>query len=226
LTGSLAQPLWLSLRVTAAATLTATIIGIAIAYLLAKGRFRGRGLIEALVTIPIVLPPTVLGYYLLTTFGVRSPLGQAWENVTGSALVFTPKAAVLAASISALPYVVRASRAAIENVDPRLEAVMRIAGHSEWNVARLVTFPLARRGLAAGIALGFARALGDFGATVMIAGNIPGRTQTLPVAVYDAVQAGDSELARNGAAVLLGVAIVVLLIVTTLADRRNTHAER
>jgi molybdate transport system permease protein len=197
------------------------VVGVSLAYLLAKGRFRGRGLLEAVVTIPIVLPPTVLGYYLLTTLGVNSPIGQAWESVFGQPLVFTPTAAVIAASISALPFVVRAGRAAIEEVDPRHEAALRAAGHPEWRVATLVTLPMARRGLLAGIALGFARALGDFGATVMVAGNIPGRTQTLPIAVYDAVQAGNDSTARTGAIVLAAIAVVVLLTVTHLSTRRS-----
>jgi molybdate transport system permease protein len=214
-------PLWLSLRVATIATVVASMFGITFGYILAKARFRGRGLLEAILTIPIVLPPTVLGYYLLTTLGVNSPIGRAWENIFGSPLVFTPTAAIIAASISALPFVVRTARAAIEDVDPRIEAAMRIAGHREWKIAFLVTLPVARRGLLAGVALGFARALGDFGATVMIAGNIPGRTQTLPIAVYDAVQAGNDSTARVGSLLLAGIAIVVLLAVTQLSARRT-----
>jgi len=213
-------PLWLSLRVATTATAIAATVGIALGYLLAKGRFRGRGLLEAIVTVPIVLPPTVLGYYLLTTLGANSPVGRAWETLFGGPLVFTPTAAVIAASISALPFVVRTGRAAIEDVDARLEAALRVAGHREWRIAVLVTLPVARRGLLAGVALGFARALGDFGATVMVAGNIPGRTQTLPIAVYDSVQAGDYSAARTGSMILAAVAIVVLLSVTTLSSRR------
>lgn len=214
------SPLWLSLWVATAATFIAAVGGIGLAYVLAKGRFRGRGLLEAIATVPIVLPPTVLGYYLLTALGVNSPIGQAWERWFGAPLVFTPTAAVIAASISALPFVVRTGRAAIEEVDPRLEATARVAGHREWRVATLVTLPVARRGLLAGVALGFARALGDFGATVMVAGNIPGHTQTLPIAVYDSVQAGNSTAAGTGALILAGIAVVVLLAVTTLSARR------
>ncbi len=213
-------PLWLSLRVAVAATLIGGTIGIALAYVLAKGRFRGRSVLEAVATLPIVLPPTVLGYYLLTTLGVNSPVGRAWERVFGAPLVFTETAAVIAASVSALPFVVRTARAAIEGVDARVEAAARVAGHREWRVAGLVTLPLARRGLVAGVALGFARALGDFGATVMVAGNIPGRTQTLPIAVYDAVQAGDSATARTGSLLLASVAVVVLLAVTQVSSTR------
>ncbi len=210
-------PFWLSLRVATIATLIAGVVGVSFAYLLAKGRFRGRSLLEAVVTLPIVLPPTVLGYYLLTLLGVNSSFGRAWERVFGRPLVFTVTAAVVAATISALPFCVRTARAAIEDVDPALEAAARIAGLPEWQVAPQVTLPVARRGLAAGIALGFARALGDFGATVMVAGNIPGRTQTLPIAVYDAVQAGDDATARTGALLLGAIAIVILLAVNRIA---------
>ena len=212
-------PLWLSLRVATTATLVAAVLGIALAYLLAKGRFRGRALLEAIVTIPIVLPPTVLGYYLLTTVGVNSPIGRAWEGLFGSPLVFTANAAIVAATVSALPFVVRTARAAIESVDHRIEAVARVAGHPEWRVAALVTLPSARRGLTAGVALGFARALGDFGATIMVAGNIPGRTQTLPIAIYDAVQVGDHSTARTGSLLLAGVAVVVLLAISQYSTR-------
>lgn len=213
-------PFWLSLRVAGTATVFATVAGVALAYLLAKGRFPGRSVLEALVTVPIVLPPTVLGYYLLTTLGVNSPIGRFWEDLTGSPLVFTQTAAVVAATISALPFVVRTGRAAIEEVDARIEASARLAGHPEWRVASMVTLPMARRGIAAGVALGFARALGEFGATVMIAGNIPGRTQTLPIAVYDSVQAGDTSAARTGSFLLAGIAVLVLLTVAQLGSRR------
>jgi len=213
-------PIWLSIRVSLVATLLATMVGVSTAYLLAKGRFRGRALLEALVTLPIVLPPTVLGYYLLTTLGTNSPIGRTWESVFGEPLVFSVNAAIIAAAVSALPFVVRAARAAIEEVDPRLEATMRVAGHPEWRVATLVTLPVARRGIAAGVALGFARALGEFGATVMVAGNIPDRTQTLPIAVYDAVQAGDLETARNGSILLGLLALCVLVAVTHYASGR------
>lgn len=206
-------PLLLSLRVAGLATLIAATLGIAGAYLLAKGRFPGRALLEAVASLPIVLPPTVLGYYLLVTLGARSPVGRAWEQVFGGPLVFTVAGAVVAASVSALPFCLRTARAAIEQVDPRTEAAARAMGLPEWRVALQVTLPLARRGVVAGVALGFARALGDFGATVMVAGNIPGRTQTMPVAVYDAVQAGDDARAGTLALILAVVAVAVLLVV-------------
>jgi molybdate transport system permease protein len=213
-------PFWMTLRVASIATAIATVLGVAIAYLLAKTKFRGRALVEAIVTLPIVIPPTVMGYFLLTALGVNSAFGRTWEKLTGSAVVFTPTAAVIAATIAALPFVVRASRAAIEEVDDRAEAAMRVAGHPEWKVAVLVTFPLARRGILAGVALAGARALGEFGATVMIAGNIPGRTQTLPIAVFDSVQAGDVGQARSGSLLLVGIAIAALVAMTMLSRRR------
>jgi molybdate transport system permease protein len=206
-------PLLLSLRVASLATLLAAVLGISGAYLLAKGRFPGRGLLEAVASLPIVLPPTVLGYYLLVVLGARSPVGRAWESVFGGPLVFSVTGAVVAATVSALPFCLRTARAAIEQVDPRVEAAARTLGLPEWRVALQVTLPLARRGVIAGVALGFARALGDFGATVMVAGNIPGRTQTMPIAVYDAVQAGDDARAGTLALILAVVAVAVLLLV-------------
>jgi molybdate transport system permease protein len=214
-------PLWLSLRVSAIATVLAVVFGVALAYLLAKWQSRWTSAVEAVFTLPIVLPPTVLGYYLLTLLGTRSTLGRTWESLFGAPLVFTQSGAVVAATVSALPFVIRAARAAISNVDPRVEQAARVVGMSEWKVARVVTLPLAARGIGAGVALGFARALGDFGATVMVAGNIPGQTQTLPVAVYDAVQAGDEATARTGSLVLGGIAVVVLIFVTQVFARRR-----
>ena len=214
-------PLWLSLRVSTIATVLAVVFGVALAYLLAKWQSRWTSVLEAVFTLPIVLPPTVLGYYLLTLLGTRSTLGRAWESLFGAPLVFTQSGAVVAATVSALPFVIRAARAAISNVDPRVEQAARVVGMSEWKVARVVTMPLAARGIGAGVALGFARALGDFGATVMVAGNIPGQTQTLPVAVYDAVQAGDEATARTGSLVLGGIAVVVLIFVTQVFARRR-----
>jgi molybdate transport system permease protein len=214
-------PLWLSLRVSAIATLLAVVFGVALAYLLAKWQSQWTSVVEAVFTLPIVLPPTVLGYYLLTLLGTRSTLGRTWESLFGAPLVFTQSGAVVAATVSALPFVIRAARAAISNVDPRVEQAARVVGMSEWKVARVVTLPLAARGIGAGVALGFARALGDFGATVMVAGNIPGQTQTLPVAVYDAVQAGDEATARTGSLVLGSIAVVVLIFVTQVFARRR-----
>ncbi len=204
-------PLLLSLRVAALATLITTVLGVSGAYVLARLRFPGRGLLEAVASLPIVLPPTVLGYYLLVTLGRSSPIGRAWEAVTGSPLVFTWQAAVIAAAVASLPYSLRAATAAIAAVDRSYEEAARVSGLHGVRLAVTVTLPLAARGIVAGISLAFARALGDFGTTIMVAGNIPGRTQTMPIAVYDRVQAFDNATAGLLAAVLAAVAITVLL---------------
>lgn len=209
-------PLWLSVRVSLVVTVLVAVTGTASGYLLAKGRFRGRSLLEAVASLPIVLPPTVLGYYLLVAMGRESTIGRAWEAVFGSPIVFTVTGAVVAASVASLPFCLRSARAAFEAVDPRVEQAARAMGLAEWRIALQVTLPLAWRGVIAGITLAFARALGDFGATVMVAGNIPGRTQTMSIAVYDAVQAGDDDRAALLALVLSGVAVVALLVVGRL----------
>lgn len=209
-------PLLLSLRVALLATLVTTIVGVAGAYALARFRFPGRGLIEAIASLPIVLPPTVLGYYLLVSIGRNSPIGRAWEAVVGSPLVFTWQAAVIAAAVASLPYCLRTATAAIAAVDAGYEEAARVAGLHGSRLAFTVTLPLARRGIIAGVSLAFARAFGDFGTTLMVAGNIPGRTQTMPIAVYDRVQAFDYATAGLLAAVMSVVAIVVLLAVRRL----------
>jgi len=207
------SPLWLSLRVALLATVCTTIVGTALGYALAEGRWGGRDLFESIATLPLILPPTVLGYYLLVLLGRHSALGIAYERLVGSPLVFTWQGAVVAAAVASLPYVIRTSRAAFEQVDPSSLEAARIDGASRPQQFMLVLLPLARRGVAAGIALAFARALGEFGATLMVAGNIPGRTRTMPIAIYDAVQAGSWDLARVLVAVLTGVALAVLLLV-------------
>lgn len=178
------HPLLLSLQVTAVATLLILVAGLGLAWLLARHRFRGQTMVETVINLPLVLPPSVVGYYLLLTLGRGSPLVE-W---LGLHLLFTWPAAVLASTVVGLPLMVQAARAAIASVDPALENAARTLGSSEPEVFWRVTLPLARRGLLAGLVLGAARALGEFGATLMVAGNIPGRTQTLPLAIYDAVQ--------------------------------------
>jgi len=210
------EPLWLSMRVSLVATLVVAVTGIAGGYVLAKGRFRGRGVLEAIASLPIVLPPTVLGYYLLVVLGNDTVVGRTWQAVFGQPLTFTVTGAVVAASVASFPFCLRSVRAAIESVDERYEQVARAAGLAEWRVAWLVTLPLARRGIVAGVALAFARALGDFGATLMVAGNIPGRTRTMPIAIYDAVQAGRDSDAAALALILSAFAVVVLVMVGRL----------
>lgn len=209
-------PLLLSVRVATIATLITTVIGVAGAYALARFRFPGRGLVEAVASLPIVLPPTVLGYYLLVSIGRNSPIGRGYEALFGRQLVFSWQAAVVAAAVASLPYCLRTATAAIVAIDAGYEEAARAAGIHGTRLAFIVTLPMAGRGIIAGISLAFARALGDFGTTIMVAGNIPGRTQTMPIAVYDRVQAFDDATAGVLAAVLSVVAIVVLLGVRRL----------
>jgi molybdate transport system permease protein len=210
-------PLWLSLRVAAISTALAAAAGIWVAYILANRSFRGRETLDAAVSLPLVLPPTVLGYYLLVILGRTSPLGAAYEWVFGSPLVFTWQAAVIAAWFHSAPLLIKSARAAFESVDHSYERAARTLGASEWRLFWRVTMPLARRSIAAAAALAFARALGDFGVTIMIAGNIPGRTQTVAVAIYDAVEAGNGTVARTLVLVISAVALAVL----TIANRLN-----
>lgn len=189
-------PLWLSLQVAAASTAVIVMIGLPTAWGLARLRFPGKGLLAGLLVLPLVLPPTVLGYLLLLLLGRRTWLGGWLDQALGIVVVFHWTGAVLASAVGAFPLFLLPARGAFEAVDPALEDVARLLGRGELSVFRAVTLPLAWRGLAAGMVLSFARALGDFGATMMVAGNIPGLTQTASLAIYDAVQAGDS--ARAG----------------------------
>ncbi len=204
-------PLWLSLRVAVLSTAVALAAGLWIAYILANREFRFKEALDAAVTLPLVLPPTVLGYYLLVLIGRNSPIGQLWEKVFGSPLVFTWKAAVIAAFLHSFPLLVKSARAALESVDRSYERAARTLGASEWRLFWSVTLPLAQRSILAAVALAFARSLGDFGVTLMVAGNIPGRTQTVAVAIYDAVEAGNGAVART---LVLIVSIAALLILT------------
>lgn len=217
-------PLYLSLKVATLATAICFALGVSLAWLLARRRFLGRDLVDALSTLPLVLPPSVLGYYLLVALGRNSPLGRMLESVLGLKLVFTWQGAVVAASVVAFPLMVQSARAAFEGVDAGLEEVARTLGRSEWAVFRTITLPLAWRGVSAGTVLAFARALGDFGATLMVAGNIPGRTQTLSIAIYDAVQAG--ERGRAALLVMLITATTVALLLTARQLGRRARGSR
>lgn len=208
-------PLWLSLRVAVVSTAIAVAAGLWIAYLLANREFRGKEVLDAAVTLPLVLPPTVLGYYLLVVIGRASPIGHLWESITGSPLVFTWKAAVVAAVIHSLPLLVKSARAAFESVERSYERAARTLGASEWRLFWRVTVPLSRRSIFAATAIAFARSLGEFGATLMVAGNIPGRTQTVALAIYDAVESDNGRLARILVLVISAIALAIL----TLANR-------
>ena len=212
-------PLWLSLRVALFSTIAAVGLGLWVAWLLANREFRGRELLDAAVTLPLVLPPTVLGYYLLVLLGRATPFGRVYEWLFGSPLVFTWQAAVVAAFLHSMPLLVKSARAAFESVDHAYERAARSLGASELLVFARVTLPLTRRPILAASALAFARSLGDFGVTIMFAGNIPGRTQTLAVAIYDAVESGNGGLARALVLVVSAVALAILWFANHIAGR-------
>jgi molybdate transport system permease protein len=218
-------PVWvtllLTLKVALWATAINTVLGVAVGWLLARHRFVARDAVSAVLTLPLVLPPTVVGYYLLVLIGRRGWLGAWLHDSLGITLIFTWQGAVIAATVVAFPLVLTSARSAFEAVDPQLERAARVLGLNEWAVFFRCTLPMAWPGILAGVLLVFARSLGEFGATLMIAGSIPGRTQTLSVAVHDAVQAGDDATAN-----LLVVIISVTCVVFLLAAGRLAPAAR
>lgn len=200
----------LTLKVSFYATFFAFVLGLVFAWLLARFNFFGKNVVDAILTLPMVLPPTVLGYYLLVLFGRRGTFGPWLESVFDLRLVFTWQGAVVAATVVAFPLVFKSARAAFEDVEKNLEYAARTLGSTGFGVFFRVSLPLAVRGITAGTLLAFARAMGEFGATLMLAGNLPGRTQTLSMAVYDAVQAGDN-LRANALVLLISVVCVTIL---------------
>lgn len=214
--------LLLSLKVAGFATLINLVLGVAIAYLFARKRFWGREVLDGFLSLPMVMPPTVLGYYLLVLLGKKSAFGQFLYNQFGIQLIFTWQAATIAAAIVALPLVYKPARSAFESIDPQLEQAARTLGLSNAAIFFRVSFPLAWRGILGGLLLGFARALGEFGATLMVAGSIPGKTQTLSIAIYEAVQAGDDALANTMVVMASLVCIVILLVSNKIAPHYRT----
>jgi molybdate transport system permease protein len=210
---------WLSARVAVLATVVNALLGIPLAYVLARRRFWGRGVVDLVVTLPLVLPPTVTGYYLIVLLGRRGVLGAPLYELTGWTIAFTWYAAVIAATVMALPLVVRTAQAAIESVEPALERAAFTLGRSEWETALTVTLPLARNGILAGLVLAFARALGEFGATLMLAGNIPGKTTTVPLAIYTAVQTGETGEVLALVGLLTALSCIVLIAAGRLSEK-------
>jgi molybdate transport system permease protein len=207
-----AEDIRVSMQVAGLSTLLCIALGLPLAWILARYRFKGRMVLETLVTLPLVLPPTVVGYYLLRALGRGSPVGSFLEDEVGVRFVFSWVGAALAAAIVSIPFLIRTAQSAFESVDPVLEKVAQTLGRSRIDIFRLITLPLAIRGIAAGVALAFARAIGEFGATVVVAGNIAGETRTLPISVYDAVQAGDTGRANETALLLIGISLTSLLV--------------
>ncbi len=213
-------PLALTLKVAGWATVLNLLLGTGVGYVLARWRFPGRDLLDAALTLPMVMPPTVLGYYLLVVIGSQGVLGAWLLQQFGIRLIFTVEAAIIAATIVSFPLVFKAARTAFETVDPQLEDAARTLGIREWSIFFRVSLPLAWRGVLAGLLLAFARALGEFGATLMVAGSIVGKTQTLSIAVYEAVQAGQDQTANFLVAVTSLTCIAVLLAAGYLVPGR------
>ena len=207
----------LSLQVAGVSTLLAIIIGVPIALALARFRFPGRDILSAVVLVPMLLPPSVMGFYLLQLVGRQSLVGSALESIFGFSLVFHWSGAVLAAFVASTPFLIRTAQAGFESVDRRYEEAARTLGRSEPAILWTVTIPLAWKTLLAGVALALARAMGEFGATLMVAGNVPGRTQTMAIAIYDAVQANRLNDAQVLSLTLTLVTLGLLVGVGTLA---------
>jgi molybdate transport system permease protein len=213
------NPLSVSLHAGFDATLVVAVVGTVLGYVLAKGRFPGRGAIETVFSLPMALPPTVVGYYLLTRLGGPGPIRNAEVDLFGHPLTFTFHGIVIAQIVESFPYCLRFSRSAISGIDPRFEQAARVMGLPRWQIALLVTLPLARRGIVAGVAMAFGRALGDFGATMIISGSVPMAT-TMPIALYNAIIYGTHEQAMVLALVQLSAALAILLVVSRLGKVR------
>ncbi len=210
----LVSALGVTLRVAITATVLVAPFALATGWFLARRTFPGKSFVETLVALPLVLPPTAIGYLLLVAFGRAGILGESGLGFDPG-ILFTWRGAVIASAVVAFPLAARSARAAFEVVDPRLERMARSLGMSPMNVFLRITVPLAGRGLLAAHALAFGRALGEFGATVIVAGNIPGRTQTLALAIFDEIQLGD----ERGALTLVGVACVLAFLVMWTVER-------
>ncbi len=211
--------LGLTLRVAVVATLLNLPFALAVSWLVTKKRVRGGFIIELVTSLPLALPPVVVGYFLLLVLGRGSPVGSFFSDTLGLSLVFTWLAAVLASAVVSFPLMARAVMVAMDGVDERLEMSARSLGASAWRVFATITVPLAYRGILAGVLLGFVRALGEFGATIVVAGNIPGRTQTLPLAIFSKVQLGDDATALRLVGISIALALATLLAHNWLLGR-------
>jgi len=209
----------LSLQVAAVATMFVVLVGTGIAYALARKEFRGRELLDVLFTLPLVLPPTVTGYYLIIVFGRNGLIGKTIYEWTGFTIMFTWYAAALASFVVALPLMIKTTRASIESVDRNLINASYTLGHGEVETALKVILPLARKGIIAGAVLSFARAMGEFGATLMLAGNIPGKTDTMPLAIYSLASSGDWTKAHTMVILLTMMSGVFLFLANTYSKQ-------
>lgn len=213
------SPLLLTLKIATISTLLVAVLGLLIAYLLAKREFPGKRLADILLTLPVVLPPTVTGYILVLLLGKNGILGSIFLAITGSGILFTWQAAAIAAFVVSLPLMVKTASSSIGAVDRSVEEAARILGRSEFETALFITIPLAKKGIIAGCVLSFARAVGEFGATLMVAGNIQGKTSTMPLSIYGAYQAGNNELANLLVLILIGISLITIAATSKLGEQ-------
>jgi molybdate transport system permease protein len=213
------SPMWISLKTASVATLVTFLLGILAAWFMVNARTRFKGLIDGIFTLPLVLPPTVLGFFLLLIFGKNGPIGRMLYNL-GTTVIFTWQATVISASIVAFPLMYKTVKASFEQIDRDILNAARTLGASEWKVFWKVTFPISWPGIAAGTILAFARALGEFGATLMIAGNIPGKTQTIPIAIYFAVEGGEMTKALIWVLLIFTISLASIVIMNYWTNRK------
>jgi len=214
------QLIWFTAWVSALSTIVILPFGLGVAWLLARHEWRGKSIVETLVTLPLVMPPVATGLILLKLLGRRGPVGSFLHDTLGLEIIFTWRAVLIALGVMSFPLLVRSTRVAFEQVNPRLEQIARTLGASNWRVFFTISLPLARRGIIAGMILAFARALGEFGATIMVAGNIPGQTSTLSLQIFQSVQLGDDSHALRLLAVSVALAFAAVLT-SELLLRRN-----
>ncbi len=212
-------PLYLSFYVAVTASIISLFLGLPIAYLLSKGRSKTTDFIDTLTNLPIVLPPTVLGYYLLVLFGRQSPIGLFLENTFDIMIVFTPTGAVIAATVVSMPYLIKSSKTAFMEINEDYLNAARLLGRSEFSIFCTIVMPISWRGIASGVTMSFVRALGDFGTTLMVSGSIPGKTMTMPIAIYDALQAGNKEMSTLLVLIMTSIAAFVLFTINRLEKR-------
>ena len=215
------SPILLSLKIATIATVFSFVLGVFFAYILNKKRIPGKSIWETLLILPMVLPPSVMGYLLLIAFGKRGLIGGFLLETFHVQIVFTWAAAVIASCVVSLPLMYQNVKSAFVSLDPIYEKAARTLGSSEWKIFRTVIFPLAWPGIISGIALSFARAIGEFGATLMVAGNIPGKTQTIPTAIYFAVESGKNELANRLVLIMTVFSFVLILALNAWLKKRN-----
>ncbi|GAB6171769.1 molybdate ABC transporter permease subunit [Paradesulfitobacterium aromaticivorans] len=218
-------PLFLSLKIATTATLLGFLLGLLIAWALGRSHSKWVEVVDSLLTLPMVLPPTVLGYYLLIVLGRKSAIGRFLESL-GLPLVFTTRGVVIAAMVVSMPYFIKTSRSAIESVSPNLLDAARVLGRTELGVFWHVVVPNAWKGIAAGIILMFTRALGDFGTTLMISGSIPGETVTMPIAIYNALLAGNWSTANALVMIMTGTALLALIVLNGLNRQVGRRGSR